>query len=285
MVNHTLPGTKDMTFRALHTAAQSNARAFVIPNPWDIGSARMLASLGFPALATTSAGMAFALGIREGTATPDQTLAHCRHIVLATDLPVNADLESGFGHTPESAALTIRQAAETGIAGGSLEDVSGDPANPIYDITLATEKIAAAAEAARALPRDFVLTARAENFLHGRPDLDDTIRRLQAFEGAGADVLYAPGLPSLDAIRTLCASVTKPVNVVMGMPGRTWSVAELSDAGVARISVGSALARLAYGHLIRAGQSIATNGTFGFTDDAMGFAEIEGYLSDHRPDQ
>ena len=266
------------TFRDLHTNAQAGQTAFVIPNPWDTGSARMLAAMGFPALATTSAGMAFAMGIREGTATPDQTLAHCRQIAQATDLPVNADLESGFGHTPESAADTIQQAAETGISGGSLEDVTGDPTNPIYDFTLAVEKVAAGVEAARKLPNDFVFTARAENFLHGRPDLDDTIKRLQAFEAAGADVLYAPGLPTLDAIRTLCQSVTKPVNVVMGMPGRTWSVADLAGAGVTRISVGSALARLAYGHLIRAARDIAANGTFNFTEDAMGFAEIEGYL-------
>lgn len=267
-----------MTFRALHTTAQTTKSAFILPNPWDAGSARMLASLGFSALATTSAGMAFALGIAEGTATPDQILDHCRTLAQATALPLNADLESGFGHTPESAAQTITQAAQTGIAGASLEDVSGDPANPIYDFTLAVEKVAAGVEAARNLPHDFVFTARAENFLHGRADLDDTIRRLQAFEAAGADVLYAPGLPSLDAIRTVCASVTKPVNVVMGMPGRTWSAAQLSQAGVARISTGSALARLAYGHLIRAARTMAADGTFGFTDDAMGFAEIEGCL-------
>lgn len=266
------------TFRDLHTNAQASQTAFVIPNPWDAGSARMLAAMGFSALATTSAGMAFAMGIREGLATPDQIIAHCREIVAATDLPVNADLESGFGHTPESAAETIQRAAQTGISGGSLEDVTGDPANPIYDFTLAVEKVAAGVEAARAADSDFVFTARAENFLHGRPDLDDTIKRLQAFEAVGADVLYAPGLPTIEAIRTVCASVTKPVNVVMGMPGRTWSTAELSKAGVARISVGSALARLAYGHLIRAARDIATNGTFDFVPDAMGFAEIEGYL-------
>mgnify|MGYP003700615567 CR=1 FL=1 len=222
-------------FRALHEGPDP----FVIPNPWDAGSARLLASLGFKALATTSAGFAFSLGRPEGLLTRDEVLAHCRDIVGATALPVSADLEKGFGDTPESAAET------------------------------------AAAEAARALPQDFVLTARCENFLWGCPDLDDTLRRLQAFEQAGADVLYAPGLRSLEDIRTVCAAVGRPVNVVMGMPGAVFTVRELAGAGVKRISVGSALARLAYGACLAAAQEIAAEGSFDALASAAGFAEFE----------
>ncbi len=261
-------------FRNLH----NQPGAFIIPNPWDVGSARILAGMGFKALATTSAGMAFSMGICEGEATRDMVLNHCRQIVDSTPLPVSADLEKGFGDTAESAAETIRLAAETGLAGGSIEDFSGDPQKPIYDFDLAVERIAAAAEAARGLPNDFVLTARAENFLHNRPDLDDTIRRLQAFEKAGADVLYAPGLSKIDEIRVVCASVSRPVNVVMGLPGVTLSARELADAGVKRISVGSAIARLAYGALLKAGQEMAQTETFAFAKDAAGFAEIEAYF-------
>ena len=210
-----------MSFRRLH----EEPGAFIIPNPWDIGTARILAAMGFRALATTSAGMAFSLGVAEGQTGREAVLDHCRAIVAATPLPVSADLEKGFGDSPESAAETVRAAAGIGLAGCSLEDHTGRPDAPIYDLTLAVERIAAAAEAARALPDDFVLTARCENFLWGRPDLDDTIRRLQAFEQAGADVLYAPGLHDLGAIRTVCAALTKPVNVVMGMPGATFGMA------------------------------------------------------------
>lgn len=266
--------TSAQTFRDLHT----RPGAFVIPNPWDLGSARILAAMGFPALATTSAGMAFALGIPEGSAAPKQVIEHCRQIVSATHLPVSADLEKGFGDSPESAAETIRRVAETGLAGGSIEDHTGSETNPIYDLTLAVERIAAAAEAARSLPEDFVLTARSENYLWGRPNLDDTIHRLQAFEAAGADVLYAPGLPDLEAIRTVCSAVTKPVNVVMGLPGATFSVADLAEAGVKRISVGASLARLAYGVFIRAARTIHDAGTFDYAHDAMGFAEIEQHF-------
>ena len=263
------------TFRALH----EGPGAFVIPNPWDAGTARILAALGFPALATTSAGMAFALGIREGSATAEQMLAHCRLLVEATPLPVSADLEKGFGDSPESVAETIRAAAATGLAGGSIEDHTGDPADPIYDHGLAVERIAAAVEAARALPGDFVLTARCENLLWGRADLDDTIRRLQAFEAAGADVLYAPGLYDLETIRTVCSAVTRPVNVVMGMPGATFGAAELAEAGVKRISVGSALARLSYGVFIDAAREMKAAGTFTFAEAAAGFAEIERHFA------
>ncbi len=261
-------------FRNLHEAPG----AFIIPNPWDVGSARIFAGMGFKALATTSAGMAFSMGICEGVASREAILDHCRLIVGATPLPVSADLEKGFGDTAESAAETIRLAAGTGLAGGSIEDFSGDQQSPIYDFNLAVERIAAAAEAARSLPSDFVLTARAENFLHGRPDLDDTIKRLQAFEKAGADVLYAPGLSNLEAIRTVCASVSRPVNVVMGLPGAAFSAEDLANAGVKRISIGSAAARLAYGALLKAGQEMAERGTFTFARDAAGFSEIEAFF-------
>jgi 2-methylisocitrate lyase-like PEP mutase family enzyme len=247
----------------------------VIPNPWDVGSARLLASLGFEALATTSAGLAFSLGRPEGLLSREEVLAHCRAIVGATGLPVSADLEKGFGDSPESAAETIRAAAETGLAGCSIEDHTGRRDDPIYDATLAVERIAAAVEAARGLGRDFVLTARCENFLWERPDLDDTLRRLQAFEAAGADVLYAPGLRDLEAIRTVCAALKKPVNVVMGLPGAAFTVRELAEAGVKRISVGSALARLAYGACIAAAEEIAATGSFTALSDAIGFAALE----------
>lgn len=261
-------------FRALH----EQDGAFIIPNPWDAGTARILAALGFKALATTSAGHAFSLGVPEGAVTWDDTLAHCRMLVAATDLPVSADLEKGLGDSPESAAASVCAAAATGLAGCSLEDHTKRRDAPIFDFTLAVERIAAAAEAARGLAHDFVLTARCENFLWGRPDLDDTIRRLQAFENAGADVLYAPGLRDLDTIRQLCAAVTKPVNVVMGLPGTVFDVQQLTEAGVKRISVGSALSRLAYGAFIKAAQEMQHAGTFTFASEAIGFAEIERYF-------
>jgi 2-methylisocitrate lyase-like PEP mutase family enzyme len=258
-------------FRALHEAAG----AFVIPNPWDVGTARLLASLGFKALATTSAGLAFSLGRPEGLLSRDEVLAHCRDIVGATSLPVSADLEKGFGESPDSAAETVRAAAATGLAGCSLEDHTNRRDDPIFDFSLAVERIAAAAEAARVLPHDFVLTARCENFLWGRPDLDDTLRRLQAFQEAGADVLYAPGLRSVEDIRTVCAALGKPVNVVMGLPGAAFTVRDLAEAGVKRISVGSALARLAYGACLAAAQEIAAEGNFDSLSSAIGFADLE----------
>jgi 2-methylisocitrate lyase-like PEP mutase family enzyme len=266
---------KATAFRRLH----DEPGTFIIPNPWDIGTARILATLGFPALATTSAGMAFSLGVAEGATPREATLDHCRAIVGATPLPVSADLEKGFGDSPESAAETIRAAADIGLAGCSLEDHTGDRDDPIFDFTLAVERIAAAVEARRALPHDFVLTARCENFLWGRPDLDDTIRRLQAFERAGADVLYAPGLHDLGTIRIVCEAVTRPVNVVMGMPGASFGVTELAAAGVKRISVGSALARLAYGAFVDAAREMRSAGTFRFSERAMGFAELEGFFT------
>jgi 2-methylisocitrate lyase-like PEP mutase family enzyme len=261
-------------FRALH----ERPGAFVIPNPWDVGSARILAGLGFEALATTSAGMAFALGRRDGAVSREDALAHARAIVGATPLPVSADLENGFSDAPETVAETIRLAAGTGLVGGSIEDASGDPDRPIYDVPLAIERVSAAVEAARSLPFPFTLTARAENFLHGRPDLDDTIRRLQAFEAAGADVLYAPGLRDLGAIRTVCQAVGKPVNVIMGIAGAAFTVDELAACGVRRISLGSALSRVALGAILRAAREIKERGTFSFADGAASFADLEPFM-------
>ena len=263
------------TFRDLH----EQTGAFIIPNPWDIGTARILASLGFKALATTSAGMSFAMGIPEGSASREACFAHCRSLVAATDLPVNADLEKGFGDSPESVADCIQEAANIGLAGGSIEDHTNNLEDPIFDFNLAVERIAAAAEVARAQSGDFVLTARCENFLWGRPDLDDTILRLQAFEKAGADVLYAPGLYDIETIRTVCSSVSKPVNVVMGMPGPTFDTADLAEAGVKRISVGSALARLAFGAFVNAAKEMQSEGSFSFTNNAIGFDELNNYFS------
>ena len=269
---------KGAHFRALH----ERPGAFVIPNPWDAGTARILTALGFEALTWTSAGLAFTLGRRDGAATRDETLANAKAIADATDLPVAADLENGFGDAPEAAAETIRLAGEVaGLVGGSIEDSTGDPGRPIYDFQHAVERVAAAAEAARALPFPFVLVGRAENFLHGRPDLDDTIRRLQAFEAAGADALYAPALTRAEDIRTVCASVSRPVNVVMGLKGASLSVAELAALGVRRISVGSALSRAALGAFVRAAREIAERGTFTFAADALTSAEANGFMIAH----
>lgn len=266
--------TRRSAFRDLH----HRAGAFVIPNPWDVGSARILAGMGFEALATTSAGFAFSRGRADGEVSRDEVLAHCCEVVAATPLPVSADLENGFGDRPEDVAETIRLAGETGLAGASIEDCTGDVERPIFDFTLAVERITAAVEAARAITPDFVLTARAENFLFGRHDLDDTLRRLHAFEAAGADVLYAPGLKDIETIGTVCAGVSKPVNVVMGLPGATFSVEELAAAGVKRISVGSSLARLVYGDLIAAAEEIRERGKFTFAERAPGFKDVTKYF-------
>ncbi|HEX7052244.1 MAG TPA: isocitrate lyase/phosphoenolpyruvate mutase family protein [Longimicrobiales bacterium] len=263
---------KGERFMELH----ARPRAFVIPNPWDAGTARILEQLGFEALTTTSAGLALTLGRPDGAGrvSRDETLANARAIAEATDLPVAADLENGFGHAPEDAAETIRLAGEwAGLVGGSIEDATGDPARPIYDFEHAIERVAAAAEAARRLPFPFVFVARAENFLHGRPDLDDTIRRLQAFEAAGADCLYAPGLTTPDAIRAVCTAVSKPVNVLMGLKGVRLSVAELEALGVRRISVGSALSRAALGAFVRAAREIRETGTFDFAEQAFPYSD------------
>jgi 2-methylisocitrate lyase-like PEP mutase family enzyme len=267
---------KAADFAALHRAPG----AFLIPNAWDAGSARILAAIGFAALATTSAGLAFALGRRdaEGLLTRDEALANAAAIVQATNLPVSADREDGFGPRPEDVAQTIRQAAAIGLVGCTIEDTTADPTHPIHDFSLSVERIAAAVEAAKALPFPFTLTARAENFLFGRPDLDDTIRRLRGFQDVGADVLYAPGLPDLGAIRAVCAAVSRPINVVVGLAGSRYSAAELAGAGVKRISLGSTLARAALGGLVRAAREIRTHGTFDFADDAMPFAEANALM-------
>ena len=262
------------TFRALHAGPD----AFVIPNPYDAGTARILAGLGFAALATSSAGFAFTIGRRDGAITRDQALAHARAVVDATDLPVSADLENGFGDDPATVAETIRLAAETGLVGCSIEDASGDSRQPIYDRGLAVERVAAAVEAARSLPFPFTLTARAENYLHGRPDLDDTLDRLRAFQAAGADVLYAPGLPDLAAIRTVCEAVTRPVNVLAASGGQRLTVDELAAAGVRRVSLGAHLSRAALGAFLRAAREVKETGSFGFTADAAPSAEIGAFM-------
>jgi 2-methylisocitrate lyase-like PEP mutase family enzyme len=266
---------KAKKFRALH----AGPRAFIIPNPWDAGSARILAALGFQALATTSAGFAFSLGRRDGQVTRDEVLEHCRAIAEASDLPVAADLENCFGDEAKIVAETIRLAGSTGIVGGSIEDATGD--GRIYEQAHAVERVAAAVESARALPFPFTLTARAENFLHGHADLEDTIRRLEAFAAAGADVLYAPGLTSLEAIREVCAAVApRPVNVLAGMKGANFPVAELEAVGVRRISLGGAMARAALGALMRAGREMKEKGTFGFVEEAAPSAEVNGIMTD-----
>jgi 2-methylisocitrate lyase-like PEP mutase family enzyme len=256
--------------RALH----ARPGAFVIPNPWDIGSARILAGLGFEALATTSSGFAFSMGRRDGAMSREEVLDHCRAIAGASELPVSADLENCFGDEPARVAETIRLAAAAGVVGGSVEDWSG---KAIYDLEPAVARVQAAVKAARALPFPFTLTARAENFLHGRRDLDDTIRRLQAFEMAGADVLYAPGLPDLAAIKAVCAAVRKPVNVLAGRP--PFTVAELAAAGVKRISLGGLLPRVAAGALLRAAREIRAQGGFGFAESAASMAEVSGFMA------
>lgn len=264
---------KAAAFQALH----QRDRIFVIANPWDAGTARILTGLGFEALSTTSAGLAFILGRRDGTAsvTRDETLANAKAIVDATHLPVAADLENGYGHAPEVAAETIRLAAAVGLVGGSIEDATGDPANPIYDFDHAVERVAAAADAARALPFPFMFVARAENYLHGRRNLDDTIRRLQAYEKAGSEVLYAPGITDPDEIRTVCASVHKPVNVLMGIKGAPpLTVPELGALGVRRVSIGSGFSRAALTAFYHAAREVHDDGTFRFSDKAMYMSEL-----------
>jgi 2-methylisocitrate lyase-like PEP mutase family enzyme len=264
---------KAIAFRALH----ERTGVFVIPNPWDAGTAKMLEQLGYEALATTSAGLAFSLGRPDaaGAVSREEALLHARTIVESTVLPVSADLENGFGDDPEDCAETIRLAAAVGLVGGSIEDASGRVDNPIYPMEIAVARVKAAVAAARALPFPFVLTARAENLLHGRPDLADTLARLQAFAEVGADVLYAPGLTTRDQISAVVRAVApKPVNVLMGLPGANLSVAELSELGVKRISIGSAFARAAYGAFLRGAREVAQTGTFGFAADAVPFREI-----------
>src|SRR5262245_6323610 len=253
---------KAARFRALHDGPD----IFLIPNPWDIGSARLLAGLGFQALATSSAAAACAIGRRDGGLTRDEALSHGRLIAEATDLPVSADLETGFGDAPETVAETIRLAAQSGLVGCTIEDASGDEQSPLYEFSLAVERISAAAEAARGLTFPFTLTARAHNFVYANPNLDDTINRLQAFEKAGADVLFAPGLPDLISVRAVCAAVSKPVNFMVGIKGKSFSVDELAAVGVKRISFATSLYRAAMTGLLDAAREMKEKGQFGFLD-------------------
>ena len=264
---------KAAALRALH----ERPGVFIIPNAWDAGSAKLLASLGFEALATTSLGLANALGRIDGTGavSREELLANCALVSQATSLPVSADLENCYADEPRAAARMIALAAQAGVVGGSIEDTTGDEAKPIYDFGLAVERVQAAAEAARALPFPFVLTARADNLMHGRRDLDDTIRRLQAFEKAGADVLYAPGLRDLAAIRAVTSAVRKPVNVVMSTADPALTAAQLADAGVKRISVGGALSRLAFAAVLAAAQEMREQGGFTWMSSTMPTAEVK----------
>jgi 2-methylisocitrate lyase-like PEP mutase family enzyme len=264
---------KAVAFKALH----EQAGAFVIPNPWDVGSARMLALAGYRALATTSAGFAWSLGRPDGGVSREEALAHGRTIAAASDLPVSGDLEDGFGDAPADCAETVRGAATAGLVGCSIEDATGRAAEPIYPFELALARVQAAVAAARALPFPFMLTARAENFLRGRPDLEDTLRRLRAFAAAGADVLYAPGLSTREQIVAVVqAAAPKPVNVLASPALGALTVADLGALGVKRISVGGLLARAAYGAALRAAREMATRGTFGFAAETVPFAEING---------
>lgn len=267
---------KARKFRALHEAPGT----FVIANPWDAGSARILAGLGFEALASSSGAKAGVLGRRDGRVTRDEALANARLIVNATDLPVAADLEKGFGDSPSDAAETIRQAAGVGLVGGSIEDATGNPDQPLFDIETATARIKAAVEAARSLPVPFVLTARAEGFLRGKPDLGDVIKRLQAYEAAGADVLFAPGLPDLASVRKVCGALRKPFNFMVGIKGKSFSKAELEAAGVKRISLATSLYRAAMTGLIDAATEVKEQGTFTYLDRAIPTPDLNAFMKE-----
>jgi 2-methylisocitrate lyase-like PEP mutase family enzyme len=271
--------SKAELFRALH----SRPGVFVIPNPWDAGTAILLAGMGYEALATTSGGLAFTLGRRDaGGLTRDEAIANVRMIASATSLPVSADLENGYSDDPGAAAQTLILAAEAGAVGGSIEDATGDPSRSIYDFTHSVERVIAAVEAVKSLPFPFTFTARAENFLYGKFDLGDTIRRLKAYEDAGADVLYAPALPSLEAIREVCGAVRKPVNVLAGAR-QSCTIQELAGAGVKRISVGSAFNRAALGAFLRAAKEIKDCGTVNFINDCVPYAEIMSLMPATKP--
>ena len=266
---------KAQRFCALHEASGF----FIIANVWDAGSARILAGLGFQALATSSGASAGVLGRCDGKVTREEALAHSRAIVDATDLPVSADLEKGFADAPEGVAETIRLGAAAGLVGCTIEDFSGDAQKPLFDFNHARERIAAAAEAAHALPFPFTLTARAENFLRGNPDLDDTVRRLQAFEAAGANVLMAPGLPDLAAVKTVCAALARPFNFMAGIKGRSFTTAELAKAGVKRISLATSLYRAAMSGLANAAREVKDRGTFGYVDTSLTTPELNNFMS------
>jgi 2-methylisocitrate lyase-like PEP mutase family enzyme len=268
---------KAAAFRALH----ERPGAFIIPNPWDGGTAKVLSALGFEALATTSLGLANMLGRAGSHVTRAEVIANCRQIAEATDLPVNADLENCFAHEPEAAAETIRLAAEAGAVGGSIEDYSGDPANPIYDFDLAVARVRAAARVAHSLAVPFLLTARAENLIRGRTDMADTIRRLQAYESAGADVLYAPGLRNVSEVRHVVGAVNRPFNVVTGWLDPDITLAQLSDAGAKRVSVGGGLSRLVLATFIKVAQAMQTQGSFAWMRDMIGIAELGKLLETH----
>ena len=261
---------KALRFRALHEGPGT----FIIPNPWDSASARILAGLGFQALATSSAASAAMFGRRDGKITREQALTHARTIVDATDLPVSGDLEKGFGDAPEIVAETVRLAGESGLCGCTIEDSTGNPDHPLLDFSLAVERIAAAAEAAHSLPFPFMLAARAHNFVYAAPTLDETIRRLQAFEKAGADVLFAPALPDVESVRTVCAAIAKPFNFMAGIKGKSFSVAELTAAGVRRISLATSLYRAAMSGLVAAAIEVKDAGQFGFLEQSMTSPEL-----------
>lgn len=267
---------KARKFRELHEAPG----AFIIPNPWDAGSARVLAGLGFEALATSSGAKAGVLGKRDGKVSREEALANARLIVNATDLPVAADLEKGFGDAPADAAETIRQAAGVGLVGGSIEDATGDKDKPLFDIETAAARVKAAVEAARSLPVPFVLTARAEGFLRGQGDLGDVIKRLQAYEAAGADVLFAPGLPDLAAVKKVCGSLKKPFNFMVGIKGKSFSKAELEAAGVKRISLATSLYRAAITGLVDAAKEVKEKGTFGYLDHSISTPDLNAFMKE-----
>lgn len=270
---------KALRFQALH----QQEGAFIIPNPWDVGTARLLARMGFAALATTSAGYAFSRGLPDGSVGRPEALAYAAAIAGATELPVNGDLENGFGEKPEVAAETIQLAAAAGLVGGSIEDASREGDRSIYEIDQAAERVRAAAEAAHALPFPFLLTARAENYLYGRPDPGDTIRRLQRYQEAGADVLYAPGLTTREEISAVVRGVNRPVNVLMGLRGAAFTLADLAELGVRRVSVGSALSRVALGAFLAAAREMRDHGTFTFTGDAAGLHDLNAAFGDGGP--
>ncbi len=265
---------KAVQFQALH----QRPGGFLIPNPWDPGSARILAGLGFEALATSSAGSAAALGRRDGKLSREEALAHGRAIVLATNLPVSADLEHGFSHTPAGVAKAVRLAGEAGLVGCSIEDATGDKDNPLYDIQLAAERIQAASEAARSFPFPFTLTARAETFVRGCPDMDETLKRLVAYESVGADVLFAPGLPDLAAVKAVCSAVSKPVNFAVGIRGKSFTVAELVEAGVKRISFAASFYRAAMTGFINAAREAKEKGTFNYLDTTILSPELSRFF-------
>jgi 2-methylisocitrate lyase-like PEP mutase family enzyme len=265
-------------FRKLH----KKGSCFVIPNPWDFGSARLLEHLGFKALASSSAGFAFSIAKSDLNISKSSLLTHLTGLSQATSLPVSADLQNGFGNDPEDMAVTILQAAKTGIVGGSIEDASGDDGNPVYPLELAAERVRHAAVAARSLGFKFTLTARAENYLYGRPDLAETIRRLQAYQEAGADVLFAPGIKTREEISAVIRAIDRPLNVLAGLGGMTLGVAELQELGVTRISLGGSLARAAYGALLRAATEVREQGTFGYVREAASGKELNEIFAQQR---